>query len=71
MKNNDYCVEVNFEGMTVSTSNGLTQEEAIKKAKEESQNEDCQVFVSWFRSSDGQKGYLNRDLNHDITGVAW
>lgn len=30
-----------------------------------------QVFVSWYRSSDGQHGYLNSDGNHAITGQAW
>lgn len=69
MKN--YCVELSFEGMVLNTFDGLTKQEAIEKAKEESLNEDYQVFVSWFRVSDGQKGYLNRDLDNNITGSAW
>lgn len=66
-----YNVELSFEGMVVNTFQGLTKKEAIEKAKEESQNGDYQVFVSWFRASDGQKGYLNRDLDNSITGSAW
>jgi len=29
------------------------------------------VFVSWFRASDGQTGYLNPGGNHGITGHDW
>lgn len=71
MKKLNYCVEVSFEGMTINTFDGLTKDEAIEKAKEESLNEEYQVFVSWLRASDGQKGYLNRDLDNSITGLAW
>lgn len=66
-----YNVELSFEGMVVNTFDGLTKNEATEKAKYESLNEDYQVFVSWFRQSDGQKGYLNRDLDNSITGSAW
>ena len=31
----------------------------------------CQIYVTWFRSSDGQQGYYNQDGNHAITGEAW
>jgi len=30
-----------------------------------------QVYVSWYRSSDGQTGYLDRDGNHTPVGHAW
>lgn len=30
-----------------------------------------QIYVSWFRASDGQHGYLNSDGNHAITGSNW
>jgi len=43
-------------------------QEAVKMAKE---NPKCNVFVEWFRKSDGQHGYLNPGRNHDITGQAW
>ena len=29
------------------------------------------VFVDFFRASDGQRGYLNADGNHSITGKDW
>ena len=32
---------------------------------------DEQVFLSWFRTSDGQRGYLNSDGSHDVTGRAY
>ena len=34
-------------------------------------NPDCCVFVSFFRASDGQVGYLNPDGNHSPTGQSW
>lgn len=30
-----------------------------------------QVFLAFFRASDGQRGYLNSDGNYDITGRAY
>jgi hypothetical protein len=29
------------------------------------------IFVSWYRTSDGQKGYFNPSGDHDITGKTW
>ena len=66
-----YNVLVEFEGQTVKESNGLSKSEAIKKAELEAKDEDCKVFISWFRLSDGQRGYLNPDRDHSITGNAW
>lgn len=31
----------------------------------------CQIFVSWFRASDGQHGFYNPDHNHDAVGKNW
>jgi hypothetical protein len=48
----------------------LTKKAAIKAATESgvaNQN----VFVSWFRDSDGQKGFLNPDGSHAVTGISW
>ena len=41
---------------------------AIRACKE---NPGCPVYVSWFRPSDGQHGYLNRGGDHDVTGYNW
>ena len=29
------------------------------------------IYVEFFRASDGQRGYLNQDGDHSITGEAW
>jgi hypothetical protein len=51
---------------------GLNKSAAIASAKKYAeQYPKKQVFISWFRKSDGQRGYLNPDGNHDITGKAW
>ena len=47
----------------------LTEKEAIEQAKLYAEDGD-EVFITWFRESDGQHGYLNRD-GHGITGQAW
>lgn len=49
-----------------------SKREAMKIARDEAKkNPGQKVFVTWFRSSDRQVGYLNSDGNHDITGEAW
>jgi hypothetical protein len=50
--------------------NGLTKKAAVKAATDAgiaSQN----VFVSWYRESDGQNGFLNPDGSHAVTGQSW
>ena len=50
---------------------GLTEKEAARVAERMSREDDGNnVYVSWFRASDGQCGYLNRD-GHDTTGERW
>jgi hypothetical protein len=67
-----YSVVVKKDGMTISETPDCTKAEAKKVAKAEAaENKDAQVFVTWFRASDGQHGYLNSDGNHAITGTAW
>lgn len=34
-------------------------------------NPEKAVFVSWYRPSDGQAGYVNRNGDHVIIGDAW
>ena len=44
---------------------------AIHRAKELAASDpDLKVYISWFRPSDHQRGYLNRD-GYAITGSAW
>ena len=31
----------------------------------------ARIHVMWYRSSDGQHGFLNPDENHAVTGVPW
>ena len=35
------------------------------------QNSNNLIFVEWYRSADGQHGYLNPDGSDAITGKAW
>ena len=30
-----------------------------------------QIFVTFYRKQDGQRGYLNRNREHSLTGVDW
>ena len=66
-----YTVEIGY-GPFASYIPNCSKKEAEKLAREEARkNPDQNVFVSWFRSSDGQKGSLNSDGNYEITGKAW
>ena len=49
---------------------GLSKKAAMEKAEVMS-SEGMQVFVSWYRASDGQIGYLNPGGNHEPVGKAW
>lgn len=44
---------------------------AAKELAKEYPRPDYKVWVSWYRSSDGQHGYLNPGGDHAITGEAW
>ena len=49
-----------------------TKKEAISLATKYAKNpNNCGVYISWYRKSDGQHGYLNPGGDHDITGQAW
>lgn len=45
--------------------------EVEKTVKEFKDNGEKIIFVKWFRKSDGQKGFLNSNGNHEITGKNW
>ena len=68
-----YTVEVKSRSTSepVADYPDCSQREAKQIAKREAADRNNQVFVSRFRSSDGQHGYLNPDGNHAITGEAW
>lgn len=60
-------------GMCVETktiAHDLTLRQAIKTAKAEAGN-DNRIYITWFRKSDGQKGYYNPDGNRSMNGMAW
>lgn len=59
-------------GQTIMSTPDCSEAEAKKVAKSDAKKyPNHQVFIQWFRPSDGQHGYLNPDGNHSITGVAW
>jgi hypothetical protein len=61
-------------GKPAATISGLSKSQAVKEARrmaDDPENADNQVFVTWFRKSDGQHGYLNPDGDHAITGKSW
>lgn len=67
-----YSVVVKENGETVSETPDCTEKEAKKLAKAEAtKNKKAQIYVTFYRRSDGQHGYLNSDGNHAITGTAW
>lgn len=67
----EYTVEIREDEMALESSfiPGLTAEETEEQA-ELYAAEGSQVFVTWFRGSDDQHGYLNRD-GHGPVGKAW
>ena len=64
--------------VTIESERGETEEtvvsgkrNALIQAKEDAEaNPDCNVYVSFLRTSDGQRVWLNPDGNHAITGEA-
>lgn len=55
----------------IASKSENTEKAAIKKAEDwASEHPDKLVFIEYFRSNDGQKGYINRD-GFDITGKSW
>lgn len=44
---------------------------AANRAASRFAGRDGLVYVTWFRESDGQRGYWNPDGRHDVIGKAW
>mgnify|MGYP006922195423 FL=1 len=67
-----YNVEMIDDCELVGGDQGLSAKKAQALARRlAAQNPDKQVFVTFYRSSDGQHGYLNPDGNHSIDGEAY
>jgi len=67
-----YTVTAKDEGRTINVAHDLSKSSAEKLAREwTTEYPQCQVYVSWFRPSDGQHGYINPGGDHAITGKAW
>ncbi len=49
----------------------LTERQAIKQAKEIRSEHNGETFITWYRASDGQHGFLNPSGNHEIMGISW
>ena len=57
-------------GEVVEIARAKTEREATKVARREARGGIGQVYVMWYRESDGQHGYLNID-GHSPIGQAW
>ena len=68
----NYNIEICDEAGGLTSFEISGEKKAMKLAREKAREyPDNKIFVSWYRSSDGQHGYLNSDGNHAITGEAW
>lgn len=73
MTNINYTVYVKEKGgfEEIKVYNTTSIKTAIGKAKEFSEEyNDKNVYIEFFRKSDGQAGYINQD-GAGITGVSW
>ena len=70
----EYHVEAETEtGYVVPELGGIVNgERRAKKLAEQTADEhpELYVYIKWFRASDGQHGYLNRD-GHSPVGKRW
>lgn len=62
--------ETNIGYLDNTIATDLKLRDAIKTAKQNA-DEDNRVYITWFRSSDGQHGYYNPNGDHAITGKSW
>jgi len=64
--------EYRDDGIPVESEDGLTLTEAKRVARSTAhKHPHNQVFIEWFRISDGQHGFVNPDGNDAITGEPW
>jgi hypothetical protein len=65
-----YSVEAYSEsGILKSVTEAMDEDEAAQLAEEEA-TEPGEVYITWSRESDGQRGYLNR-TEHSPIGEPW
>lgn len=70
---NTYTVTVKNQGgqFPIKDKNFNVKNIAISQAKQwAKENPDNQVFIEFFRKSDGQQGYINQD-GFDLIGSSW
>jgi len=66
-----YAVSENTGGPEVYHGQNLSKPSATALAKKLVSEGKTGIYVPFFRKADGQKGYLNRDGDHAITGIDW
>lgn len=72
MEKLQYAVVHKISGGEEFYAEARTKTAAVKRAKTTvDEFPDHVVFVTWFRSSDGQMGYINPNGDHAIIGISW
>lgn len=67
-----YCVGECFEGNEIWGHPPMSLQDAEDLARREAMaNPTHQIYITWYRASDSQRGYYNPDGAHSITGRAW
>jgi hypothetical protein len=65
-------IRITQDGEEITIGHGATKKAAEALALEAAaKHPDDQYYITWYRKSDGQHGYLNPDGNHAITGQSW
>jgi hypothetical protein len=68
-------MEYSVEEQTMEGDNtlwhNLSKREAVLRARKAARRPDANIYISWYRKSDGQHGYLNFSGDHAITGKPW
>jgi hypothetical protein len=83
MKENKMNKKLTYEIVTIGSegtregtiAHGLSYRDAMRQAPlvagSVAWRRNTNAFVTWYRESDGQRGYLNQDGSHAIIGRAW
>lgn len=71
----EYTISLGQNGIEDYALKCETEKEAIEEVREMVENDgknlSGNVYISWFRESDGQQGFLNPNGNHEIIGKDW
>jgi len=65
-----YTVELSRNGVVNAEYRNMSETAAIKAAEEE-RGHGNDIYITWYRKSDGMHGFLNPDGNHSISGRNW